>query len=88
MFSSFYYTTYNILIMGRINWQADSWHIYGKDIKQVKERLFDRMATSKFEDRVYNFYDPDIQEMYHECEESIIKKIQDKSDEFRKTYDK
>jgi len=53
--------------MGRINWQADSLHIYGKDIKQAKERLFDRITTTKFEDRVYNFYDPEIQEMYQKC---------------------
>ena len=72
------------LKMGRINWQADSWHIYGKDIQQAKERLFDRIATTKFEDRVYNFYDPDIQEMYHECEQDILKKIKDKNEEFAK----
>jgi thymidylate synthase len=70
------------LLMGRINWQADSWHIYGKDIKQAKERLFDRLETTSFEDRIYNFYDPDIQEMYHECEADILKKIEDKNKEY------
>jgi len=63
------------LIMGRINWQADSWHVYGKDIKQMEERLINRIPTTKFEDRIYNFYDPDIQEMYHECEKDILAKI-------------
>jgi len=61
--------------LARMNWQADSWHIYGKDIQQAKERLFDRLETTKFEDRVYNFYDPDIQEMYYEEDENIKKKI-------------
>lgn len=74
------------LAMGRINWQADSWHIYGKDIQQAKERLFDRIATTKFEDRVYNFYDSEIQEIYHENEENIKKKIEEKTKEFAKTY--
>jgi thymidylate synthase len=70
--------------LARMNWQADSWHIYGKDIQGIKERLFDRIATSTFEDRVYNFYDPDIQEMYRECEPDILKKIADKNAEFDK----
>jgi thymidylate synthase len=70
------------LKMGRINWQADSWHIYGKDIQQAKERLFDRIATTKFEDRVLSFYDPDIQEMYHECEQEILEKIKNMNEKF------
>ena len=76
------------LRMGRMNWQADSWHIYGKDIQQAKERLFDRIATTKFNDRTYNFYDPEIQDMYHECEKDILKKVKDKTEEFKNTYDK
>jgi len=71
------------LTMGRINWQADSWHIYGKDIQQAKERLFDRIDATAFVERVYNFNDPDIQEMYHECEADIMKKIQDKEQEWK-----
>ena len=39
--------------LGRLNWQADSYHIYGKDIADAKARLFDRLATTTFEDRVY-----------------------------------
>jgi len=71
------------LKMGRMNWQADSWHIYGKDIQQAKERLFDRIDSTAFVERVYNFYDPDIQEMYHECETDILKKIADKEAEWK-----
>ena len=67
------------VVMGRMNWQADSWHIYGKDIKQFKERLYDRLGTTSFEDRVYNFYDKEIQEMYRECEPDILKKIDEQS---------
>jgi thymidylate synthase len=74
--------------MARMCWMADSWHIYGKDIQQAKERLFDRISTTKFEDRVYNFYDPDIQTMYYEEDEITMKKIRDKTEEFKTTYDK
>ena len=74
--------------MGRLCWMADSWHIYGKDIKGLKERLFDRLETTKFEDRIYNFYDPMIQEMYYEEDENIKRKIKGKTEEFKKTYDR
>ena len=61
--------------LARMNWQADSWHIYVKDIQQAKERLFDRLETSDFEDRVYNMSDEMIKEMYDEAEAVVIEKI-------------
>jgi len=63
--------------LGRLNWQADSYHIYGKDIEQAKGRLFDRLETMKFEDRVYHFLDPFIREMYESAESNILKKIEE-----------
>ena len=63
--------------LGRMNWHADSYHIYGKDIAQAKSRMFDRLESSPFEDRTYNFHDEMIQEMYHEEEANILKKIED-----------
>lgn len=65
--------------LGRMNWQADSWHIYGKDINAAKERLIDRIGSTDFEDRVYEFSDEMIREIYDEAEEAVLKKI--------KTYD-
>ncbi|RKX45385.1 MAG: hypothetical protein DRP64_04830 [Verrucomicrobia bacterium] len=65
--------------LGRMNWQADSWHIYGKDINAAKERLIDRIDSTDFEDRVYEFSDEMIREIYDEAEEAVLKKI--------KTYD-
>jgi thymidylate synthase len=59
----------------RLNWQADSYHIYGKDIAQARARLFDRLESTTFEDRVYHFHDESIQELYHEEESAILKKI-------------
>jgi len=63
------------VMLGRMNWQADSFHIYGKDIEQAEQRLFNRIATSTFQERVYYFNDEMIQEMYHEEEASILAKI-------------
>lgn len=65
--------------LARMNWQADSWHIYGKDIKQARERLFDRVFDTCFASRVYNFYDPDIQEIYFEADANIKRKIEEES---------
>jgi len=62
--------------LGRLNWQADSYHIYGKDIKQAKEMLFDRVDEMDFENRVFNFNDPFIREMYDSAEMTVIKKIE------------
>jgi thymidylate synthase len=61
--------------LGRLNWQADSFHIYGKDLKVAKERLFDRLNDMKFEERTMNFNDEFIREMYDEAEKPIIQKI-------------
>lgn len=63
--------------LGRMNWHADSWHIYGKDIASARAMLFDRIDSMPFEDRVYNFHDEFIQEMYHGAEAMIEKKIRD-----------
>jgi len=65
--------------LARMNWQADSFHIYGKDIEQAEQRLFNRLETTTFEDRVYHFSDPNIAEMYHEEEAAILRKIAEMS---------
>lgn len=61
--------------IGRLNWQADSFHIYGKDIKAAKERLFDRLTAMSFEERTMNFNDEFIRSMYDDAEPQIIRKI-------------
>jgi thymidylate synthase len=67
-----------------MNWQADSFHIYGKDIADAKKRLFDRIENSTFEERVYNFNDPDVQFLYHECEEELLNKFKETEKTFLK----
>lgn len=61
--------------LGRMNWHADSYHIYGKDIAAAQSMLFERLSSMPFEERVYNFHDDFIQEMYHDCEAGLINKI-------------
>jgi thymidylate synthase len=63
--------------LGRLNWQADSFHIYGKDIDAARQRLFDRIKTTSFEDRVYCFNDEMIQEIYTEAEATVREKIRE-----------
>jgi thymidylate synthase len=60
--------------LGRMNWHADSFHIYGKDIEDFQKRFLDR-TREPFERRVYNFYDSGIQEIYTEAEVKIRTKM-------------
>ncbi|MHC4885281.1 MAG: thymidylate synthase [Planctomycetota bacterium] len=62
--------------LGRLNWHADSFHIYGKDIEHATQLLFGRVENSDFEDRTYNFGDDFIREMYTEAEATIRQKIE------------
>lgn len=61
--------------IGRLNWQADSYHIYGKDIEAAKNMLFDRIDSMSIEERTYNFNDEFIRQMYDEAEQAVIEKI-------------
>ncbi len=61
--------------LGRLNWQADSYHIYGKDLAQARSRFFNRVATTRFEDRVFELSDPAIREIYDEAGAAVEKKI-------------
>jgi thymidylate synthase len=61
--------------LGRMNWQADSYHLYGKDQKDFRARFQDRLASSSFEDRVFRFFDEQIQEIWREAEEAARRKI-------------
>jgi len=62
--------------LGRLNWHADSYHIYGKDIEAAKSRLFDRMGKTDFSERVYEFSDENIKAIYDESTGVIRTKIE------------
>jgi thymidylate synthase len=61
--------------LGRLNWQADSYHIYGKDIEAIKMRLFNRLEKTSFEERIYNFSDEEIKSIYDESTAVVLEKI-------------
>jgi thymidylate synthase len=61
--------------LGRLNWHADSFHIYGKDITTARTLLFDRIGQMPLEERVYNFSDEFIQEIYNGAEAAVKAKI-------------
>jgi thymidylate synthase len=63
--------------LGRLNWHADSYHIYGKDIANAKQLLFDRIDTISFADRTFNFGDDFILEMYNGAEAAVLDKLHD-----------
>jgi thymidylate synthase len=63
--------------LGRMNWQADSYHIYGRDLQHAKEMLFDRINDMSLEERTYNFSDDFIREMYDSSEPAILNKIKE-----------
>jgi thymidylate synthase len=67
--------TGRVVRLGRLNWQADSYHIYGKDLEKAAGLLFDRVDTMPFEERIYHFHDGFIQEMYRMADLTIMPKI-------------
>jgi thymidylate synthase len=67
--------------LARLNWHADSYHIYGKDLAQAESLLFARLEELPFHQRVYHFHDPLIQQMYREDEAAILAKIERTSGE-------
>lgn len=69
--------------LGRMNWQADSYHIYGKDIERAKSMLFDRLDEMTIEHRTMNFSDAYIRQIYDSAEAGILEKIE----EYQKKHD-
>jgi len=67
--------------LGRLNWQADSFHVYGKDIDALVQRVIKNFRP--FEEKVYSFHDPDIQEIWNESTAKIKEKIQKYDEEHK-----
>jgi thymidylate synthase len=63
------------VLLGRMNWQADSYHLYGKDQKAFQERFWDRLSLTRFQDRIFEFWSEGIQEIWREAEETVRRKI-------------
>jgi len=67
--------------LGRLNWQADSYHIYGKDIEQARAMLFDRIDSMPIEQRTFEFSIDYIKQMYEAAEPGILEKIKKYNEE-------
>jgi thymidylate synthase len=63
--------------LGRLNWQADSYHIYGRSLAEARARLFDRLDSTSFAERVYEFADPLIRQIYEEAGPQVEAKIRE-----------
>jgi len=63
--------------LGRLNWHADSYHVYGKDQRDFQARFLARLGTASFEDRTWMFHSPEIQEIWREAGEAVQRKIAD-----------
>lgn len=63
--------------LARLNWHADSYHIYGKSLAEAQSRLFDRLESTNFEERVYSFRDPLIRQIYDEAREKVLAKVRE-----------
>jgi thymidylate synthase len=61
--------------LGRLNWHADSYHIYGKDQRDFQARFLSRLESASFEDRTWRFHSPEIQEIWQEAGEAVQRKI-------------
>lgn len=63
--------------LGRLNWHADSYHVYGKDQRDFQARFLSRLGTTSFEDRTWRFHSPEIQDIWREAGEAVRRKIAD-----------
>ena len=61
--------------LARMNWQADSYHIYGKDIDAAEKLLFNRIDSISFSERTFNFNDDFIKQMYNDAEAAVLEKV-------------
>jgi len=61
--------------LGRINWQADSYHIYGKNIEEFKNRFINKYNPYTLSERVYCMEDPEIKAIWNEALEDVKNKI-------------
>ena len=71
------------VFLGRLNWQADSYHLYGKDIKDFEKRFYHRSLITPFSDRVYDMNDPKIQSIWVESKQKVLNKIKKYDEEHK-----
>jgi thymidylate synthase len=71
------------VLFGRLNWQADSWHIYGKD-RALAEKYIERMTSGEpLGSRVIAFNDGETLAQYYFCTEAILEKVKKVEEGFK-----
>jgi len=68
--------------VGRYNHQADSFHVYGKDLKEFKGRFMGNLKSRTFEQRTYPYVGM-MQDLMEEAKPQILEKVR-KQDENRR----
>jgi len=71
------------IILGRYVHMADSFHIYGKDLKEIKERLINRINTTSFEERTYRSDDSEIKAIIREAVPRIYEKAKKQTERYK-----
>jgi thymidylate synthase len=62
------------LELGRYNHQADSYHVYGSNLAEFRDRFLANVEKRSFEDRTYR-YDGAMGEMMAEAVPGIMEKV-------------
>jgi len=67
------YRTKKDISVGRLCWMADSYHIYGKDIDEFKNRFLKLLSSRPLKQRVFNY--KDVKDIMEEYNNEILNKI-------------
>jgi thymidylate synthase len=72
------------ILLGRYAHMADSFHIYGKDIKSFEERFLGAIEKRPFEERTWRSDDETVLYAMNEALPGILEKIRLQSEKYRK----
>jgi len=70
-----------IIKLGRYVHQADSFHIYGKDLEEFKQRLVNRLGTTTFEERTFRSDDSLVKQIMEEARPKILEKVRKQTEQ-------
>lgn len=68
--------------LGRYLHKADSFHIYGKDLNEFRERFLGQLEKRSFEEQTFRRDDGIIQEIMREARPKILEKVRKQSERY------